>query len=226
MDHEPWTMNLMKAFAFTLCLALITAGAVVHGAITHRWGSLGTSESKAAALHELVLPLSEYRSEEVPSEIEVKEKSTVTCRRYISTVRGIGGVVSVTTGPPGAVSTHTPDVCYPSSGYKTIAPPKRETLELPTGETVSYYVAVFEKKSATRTDRHRVRWSWATPTSKTWSAPENPRFDFFREVELYKLYVVTPALDFEAGREPSETPAVTEFVTATFTQYVAQLAGR
>lgn len=207
-------------------MVLLVAGAAVHGAITHRWGSLTPTASRATALHGYTLRLPEFQSEEIPSEIEVKEKSSVTCKRYVSTIRGMGGVVSVTTGPAGAVSTHTPDVCYPSSGYKTVVAPTRETLDLSDGRKVTYYVAEFEKKTTTHADRHRVRWAWATPESKTWNAPDNPRFDYFREPELYKIYVVTPAVAPESGQKPEDTPLVREFVKEAFTQYSAVLADR
>lgn len=216
----------MKTIGLTICVVLLVAGAAVHGAISHRWGSLAPTASRATALHGYTLRLPEFQSEEIPSEIEVKEKSSVTCKRYVSTIQGIGGVVSVTTGPAGAVSTHTPDVCYPSSGYKTVVPPTRETLDLPDGRVVSYYVAEFEKKSATQSDRHRVRWAWATAASTNWNAPDNPRFDYFREPELYKIYVVTPAIAPEQGQKSEDTPKVREFVQEAFSQYTAVLADR
>ena len=209
----------MKTFALVSCLGLIVAGAVGHGAITHRWGSPDLSGSRAAALHAHTLQLPEYRSEEVPSEIEVKEKSSVTCKRYVSTVLGTGGVVSVTTGPAGAVSTHTPDVCYPASGYTTVVAPKRDTIDLPDGTTVTCYVAEFEKVSASRAERQKVRWAWATPGGTGWTAPDQPRIEYLRESELYKLYVVTPVPVTDERKPAEESAAARTFVEQSFLQY-------
>jgi|GEM_PF-768758 hypothetical protein len=234
---------MLKQSGTLLGAVLVAAGAMVHGAITHRWGTPISSGSRAEALHALILDLPGFTAEEIPSEIEVKEKSRVTCRRYYSPAEGFGGVVSIITGPPGAVSTHTPDVCYPSSGYTTVVPPRRERIELPSGLTVTCYVAEFQKQTATRTERQRVRWAWAVPDQRSgWSAPQRPRWQYLREPELYKLYVVTSVpvpsrssrADASAEKHTGEAaddlsadpPAARAFVLAALSQYTDRLFGR
>lgn len=230
---------MLKQSGMLVCAMLLAAGAVVHGAITHRWGNPTPSGSRAMDLHALILDMPGYTVEEIPSEVEVKEKSQVTCRRYVSESEGCGGVVSIITGPPGAVSTHTPDVCYPSSGYATVIPPRRETIELPGGATVTCYVAEFQKKTATRTERQRVRWAWAIPGGHGWNAPDRPRLDYLREPELYKLYIVTSVPSKQSKRDATadsdslsrpemepDTPAARAFVLAALSQYTGRLLGR
>ena len=103
-------------------------------------------------------------------------------------------MVTIISGIPGSVSTHTPDVCYVGSGYKCLRGPRKETIDLPGGGTAEVYVADFEKKTATKADRVRVRWAWST--DGTWIAPDNPRWQFAKQLNavpvLYKLYVATP----------------------------------
>jgi hypothetical protein len=200
-----------------LCFALLAAGAIVHGATTHRWEAFAPEQGQGSTFHAHVVTLGDYQSEEIPNEIPLKEKSVGSTRRYFSPTRNVTVITSLTSGPPGAVSTHTPDVCYPSSGYTTAREPKVETIDLPDGRKARYYVAEFEKKTATRTERQRVRWAWSVDGA--WDAPDRPRFAYLRAAELYKLYIVTPVADGEQDTPAGDPPAVRQFVAATFAQY-------
>ncbi len=204
-----------------MTLLLVGAGAFVHGATTRRWSVLAPPASRAEAIHAGVLTLGEASQEDVPSELPVKERSRVTCRRYNFTGDPGTVVVSITSGPSGAVSTHTPDVCYPSSGYKTVQSPKKETVELPGGATANYMVAVYEKKTATSVDRQRIRWTWST--AGEWDVPSYPRLHYLRAGELYKLYIVTPDSPREDNRSEGDTPAVRAAVAAVLLQYAGML---
>jgi len=215
-------MNRIASVLF--CGGLIIAGAVVHAGTTHRWSAIRPDPERAAAIHALVLSLGERDIREVPSEMPVKERSTCTCRQYRSTTGGTPVVVSVTSGPPGAVATHTPDVCYPAGGYKMVRPPTVETLDLADGGTAACLMAEFEKTSAGGvSDRQRIRWAWTTEGN--WAVPKNPRFAFVpwfsspQATELFKLYVVTPVPP-DAADAP-EPPAVRDAVASAFAQYSA-----
>lgn len=203
---------------------LLTLGAVVHGAATHRWEVFAPEPSHSSAFHAHIVSFGDYQSEAIPNEIPLKEKSVGTTRRYFSPTRNVTVITSLTSGPAGAVSTHTPDVCYPSSGYATVREPKVETIDLPDGRKARYYVAEFEKKTATHRERQRVRWAWAV--DGTWDAPDRPRFAYLREAELYKLYIVTSVADGEQDASAGDPPAVRQFVAATFAQYSGLFAGR
>lgn len=207
-----------------LCFALLVVGAVVHGATTHRWKAFAPEPSRSATFHAHVISFGDYQSDEIPNELPLKEKSVGSTRRYFSPTRNVTLVTSLTSGPAGAVSTHTPDVCYPSSGYATVREPKVETIDLPDGRQARYYVAEFEKKTATRTERQRVRWAWTVDGN--WDAPARPRFAYLREAELYKLYLVTSVADGEKDASAGDSPAVRQFVAATFAQYSGLFAGR
>jgi hypothetical protein len=214
----------MKKSAIPIGVALLVAGAVVDGATTHRWSVLAPAASRSGQFHAHVVRLGDFQCEEVPNEIPLKEMSVGTTKKYTSASRGLVFMTSLTSGPPGAVSTHTPDVCYPASGSRTVREPTRETIDLPDGGTASYYVAEFEKKTATRSERQRVRWAWSS--DGTWEAPDRPRFSYLRAAELYKLYVVTPVVESDAGRPAEDPPEVKKFVAATFAQYSGLFAGR
>ncbi len=214
---------MMRTLSFLLCGLLVAAAAIAHGAITHRWTTLQPNPERAAAAHAHAVALGDYQSKDIPSELPVKERSVVNCRQYTSPSGNPAVVVSITSGPPGAVSTHTPDVCYPSSGYTTVRPPKRETIDLPGGGTASYLVAEFEKKTATTVERHRVRWAWSAGAG--WDVPTSPRLAYLREPRLFKLYAVTAVPPGDTSAD-GDLPAVRTFVAAAFAQYAGLLAGQ
>lgn len=209
-----------RRIGFVMCGGLVVVGAVVHAATTHRWTAIRPDTARAAAVHALVLNLGERTVTEVPSEMPVKERSTCTTRQYAAPSSPVV-VVSVTSGPPGAVSTHTPDVCYPAGGYKTVKAPVKETVDLPGGGTATVLVAEFEKATASgQVDRHRVRWAWTVDGK--WEVPNSPRFAYVRSPELFKLYVVTPVPGGSA--DAPDSPAVRTAVATAFGQYAAALS--
>ncbi len=210
-----------------MTLILVVGGAFVHGATTHRWSLLAPPASRAEAIHDLELKLGANAQADIPSELPIKERSRVTCRRYVFPNDVGTVVVSITSGPPGAVSTHTPDVCYPSSGYKTVRAPKKETVDLPGGGTASYMVAVYEKKTTTSIDRQRIRWAWSADGE--WDVPSTARLHlpYLRSSELYKMYIVTPDVSRNDERSESDPAPIRTIVADVFAQYARSLrAGR
>ena len=205
----------MKSLPIIIACVAVAAGAAAHGAATHRWET--PTPVALDRLHAHAVTFADYESESVPNDLPLKEKSVGTCRRYTSASRNQGFMVSVISGAAGSVATHTPDVCYVASGYKMLRPPLRETIDVPGVGSVSYYVSEFEKKTATRTDRQRVRWSWTA--DGTWAAPDAPRIAYLRVVNLAKVYIVTPVSDADALAATDDTPGVKEFTAACFAQY-------
>lgn len=202
---------------------LIVAGAVANGFATQRWAILAPDSALTQRLHALEVKFDDWQADEVPTEMPTNERSVATSRRYKSASSNRLAVITMISGIPGSVSTHTPDVCYPGSGYKTLRSPKRETIELPGGRTAVYYVADFEKRTQTKQDRVRVRWAWSTDGD--WVAPDNPRWQFAANLArvpvLYKVYVVTPLAE-DAEEAPQDDDATTKaFVSSALIQYAA-----
>lgn len=216
---------MLKTPTLVVVAVLVVAGAVVHGAAIQRWDTFEPAPALKERVHALELRFQDWQPAPIPTDMPTNERSEATSRRYTSAATGRSGAITLISGVPGSVSTHTPDVCYPGSGYKTVRAAKRETLELPGGATAAYYVADFEKTTATRHDRVRVRWAWST--GGEWVAPDNPRWQFASQLArvpvLYKVYVVTPLGD-DAEDRPEDDPTARAFVTTAFAQYAAALA--
>ena len=214
---------MLKTPTLLVVAGLIAAAAVVHGAITQRWSVFAPDPARTERLHALEVRYGDWQPTPVETEMPTNERSTATARRYVSTSGGQSAVVTIISGIPGSVSTHTPDVCYVGSGYRCLRGPKKETLDLPGGVTATFYVADFEKKNATKVDRVRIRWAWST--DGTWIAPDSPRWQFAKQLNsvpvLFKLYVATPLPDVEDDRAPEDDAATAAFVAAAWAQFGA-----
>jgi hypothetical protein len=214
----------MKPTTFAIMVALILGGAVVNGAVTQRWAVFTPDQARTTRLHALEIHFEDWQPTETPTEMPTYERSIATSRRYFSPSTQLSSVVTIISGIPGSVSTHTPDICYVGSGYRCLRGPRKDTLKLADGATVHFYIADFEKKTATRVERVRIRWAWSTDGE--WIAPDNPRWQFARRLnaapELFKLYVATPLPDVDAEERVAEDDPVTQaFVAAAWSQFAS-----
>jgi hypothetical protein len=180
-------------------VVLLAAGGVVHGMWTHRWSATTAQEAGVDLLGKVDAPVGDWTpGPALPvAEREIPKGTRVAARQFASARTGKKLVVSVTSGVPGVVAAHTPDVCFLGSGYVLKGPPSKQTLPLAGGGSASFYVADFEKTSATGTEVVRCRWAWTADGH--WHAPDYPRLFFARSQVslpvLYKLYVVHPLGD-------------------------------
>ena len=74
-----------------------------------------------------------------------------------------------------------------------------------------------------------MRWAWST--DGTWVAPDNPRWQFARQLNsvpvLYKLYVATPLPETDGEEKVHEDDPLTKaFVAAAWAQYAAAFGGK
>jgi hypothetical protein len=214
---------MIKPLTYFSVFGLVVCGALVHGAVTQRWHVFESHTELTKRLHDQEIHFQDWQPTEVPTEMPVNERSTATSRRYDSAGAKRTAVVSLISGIPGSVATHTPDVCYPGSGYKTLRGPRREDITAPDGRTSgTAYVADFEKRTQTKIDRVRVRWAWTT--DGTWVAPDNPRWQFagqLRAPTLYKVYIATPLPETSEDDAAEDALSTKAFVAATWAQYSA-----
>ncbi|AMV29483.1 hypothetical protein VT84_34130 [Gemmata sp. SH-PL17] len=212
---------MMKPLTFCSILGLVVCGALLNGSVTQRWDLIASDGGRTDRLHALEVRFEGWQSENVDTDMPLNERSTATSRRYLAPDGQHSAVVSFISGIPGSVATHTPDVCYPGSGYKTLRAAHKETIDLP-GGPATVYVADFEKETKTKRDRVRVRWAWTTEGE--WVAPDNPRWQFasqLRAPTIYKVYIATPLGDNEGDKTPEDDATTKAFVLSAWAQYSA-----
>jgi hypothetical protein len=202
----------MKTTHLVGAVVLLVAGGVVHGMWTHRWGGDAAATTGVDLLAKVGGPLGDWQpGPATPVEARDTPKGAMaTARQFVNEKANKRAVASVTVGVPGVVAAHTPDVCFLGSGYKLKNPPSKQTLPLPGGGSAEFYVADFEKTSASGTEAVRCRWTWTA--DGTWHAPDYPRLFFARSPVqmpvLYKLYLVHPIGDEDLTRnDPYRTLA-------------------
>ncbi|HEX3152699.1 MAG TPA: hypothetical protein VHR66_31795 [Gemmataceae bacterium] len=189
----------MKTAHLIGVLVLLGVGGLVHGMWTHRWTTDGENAAGVDLLAKLDSTLGDWQlGPATPvNERDLPKGTTATSRQLVNSKANKRAVASVTSGPPGVVAAHTPEVCFLGSGYRLKNPPSKQTLPTPDGGSVTFYVADFEKTTASGVEAVRCRWAWTA--DGTWHAPDYPRL-FFASSRmslplLYKLYIVHPIGD-------------------------------
>lgn len=184
-------MNL-KIMHLIIFSGFLVVSGLVHGVCSNRWSSLAGGEGKDL-LENLDGDVGDWRPGDVLciNPAEIAEKTVCHSRRFMPLKLGQPMVVSVTSGGPGVVAVHTPDVCYLGAGYKLKGEVSRQEISFgDDGKIASFWTADFIKTTALGSESVRVRWSW-TADGK-WEAPDYPRLEYARVQMLYKLYIVQP----------------------------------
>ncbi|MBX7106081.1 MAG: EpsI family protein [Gemmataceae bacterium] len=188
----------MKYTAIYIAALLMTAvGAGAHGYVTGRWRP---HDAPAAATLPFIPDTSgHWRSEPLPSGIVDEGTLANITRKYISTKTGRILTVSLTCGPAGLVAQHTPEYCYPGSGFQAVGTTQTYTAS----PKADFRTAVYRKPAA---DALRIFWAWSADGN--WTSPKVPELTFLRG-SLHKLYVVS----WDADRPMADDAELREFMT-------------
>jgi hypothetical protein len=132
-------------------------------------------------------------------------------RRYVNRSSGAAVTVFLAAGRTGPmVESHTPDICYPQTGYQLAAPPTKRSLPAgPGGRTAEFRAATFSKTERASPVHLRVYWSFSAGAD--WRAPDNPRLAFAGRPRVFKLYVIRPLT--QSG-EPLDGDSAAAFIEA------------
>ena len=174
---------------FTASVLIVGTG-LLHGAWTERWGPAPELVALASRFESVPMVIGDWKGTafELPA-AERAMAGAVGClaRRYTNASHGVSVSVLLLGGLPGKISTHTPDVCYPSMGYTLDAPSAFEFRQGPDERPADFQTAV-ATRGGTSPSVLRILWSWHD--SHGWSAPGEPRWKFATVPALCKLYVV------------------------------------
>jgi hypothetical protein len=184
-------MNTRLLFHTLVVAAALAAAGVAHGYLTDRWELNAAQVTKLQALAAVKPAVPEWAGEDVPVDESQTPGFRTFCRRYVQAGTGRTVMTTVAVGRPGKVSTHTPEFCFPGSGFEQTTDIDRREIAPAGRPPAACYSAVFARKKATGTEAVRVRWAWTTDGQ--WSAPDYPRLAFAREPVLLKLYLVHAA---------------------------------
>jgi hypothetical protein len=173
-------------------------------------GSNMTEEMFAALLDKVPMDIGEWHGTNMPVDDQVKKTSGArgyVSRSYRNSVTDEEVTIWLIVGHSKDVCRHTPDVCYPSSGFQTMSPENaRETFVFEGQPHADFYTNKFLKEDETGRQLLRVFWSWYKPADDgavAWEAPEIVRWRFGNAPSLFKLYFTSSMRDYKETTDES-----------------------
>ncbi len=177
---------------------MITVGGVVQGLWSDRWSDPGLEiQEFADRLAGVPMNIGDWEGkDQAVDAVSIKGSGAVgyVSRSYRNKVTDQIVSLWFICGHPRDIAMHTPDICYPGSGFAqqdlTVRYPI--LIDESTQETGDFFTAVFLKQDI-RTNRvERVFWAWSRPDTPGWTAPDSARISFGGSRALYKIYFVSP----------------------------------
>jgi hypothetical protein len=173
-------------------------------------GSNMTEEQFAALLKNVPEDIGDWHGTDLPVEEQVKQTAGArgyVSRSYKNTITGEEVTIWLIVGHAKDVVRHTPDVCYPSSGFTTRAPENSLQPFVFDGKSMGdFFTNTFVKEDSHGRQLVRVFWSWHKPAEDgtvSWKAPKIVRWEFGNAPSLYKLYFTSNMRDYRETTEES-----------------------
>ena len=148
-------------------------------------GSNMTEEQFVALLKNVPEDIGDWHGDDLPVDEQVKKTAGArgyVSRSYKNSITGEVVTIWLIVGHAKDVMRHTPDVCYPSSGFTTRAPENSLQSFVFDGKNMGdFYTNTFVKEDGTGRQLIRVFWSWFKPNDEgtvEWKAPKIVRLEF------------------------------------------------
>lgn len=187
----------MKTVSTWIGLAVVVAMTVgvgmVHGKYSNRWGKPPDMAGAAERVRGLPETIGDWEMRD-SSEFGDNVVKQLQCAGYVNRVyvhRKSGDTVSVAmlVGPPGPISVHTPEVCYPSMNLEILQ--KAETQKIESDGASNEFSSVLFRSRGLEAEKLRVWYSWAN--DGRWQVPKlSPRMAFSGSPMLFKIQVAAP----------------------------------
>jgi len=202
-------------------VVLTLVSGAIHGRMSNRWGPSPDMLAAAKRLESLPTQLGPWH---VASEGEMSDYvvNMLECTGYLVRVYEHQETfervtMTLLVGPSGPMSVHTPDICLPSRDFAPDGGRERVAIAAGDGRSFEVWRQAFRANDL-QASRQRVYYGWGPDGS--WSAPNDPRFEFAREPFLYKVQVSAAlAPDSEAA---TETPDAGERFLQAFAPVAAK----
>ena len=177
-----------------LAVVLITAVTVVEGMyLKDRWGTPGAEAAELGQRFARVpKKIGNWTGIDRPVSEEVQERSgavNFVSRTYTKEGTGQSVDLWLIIGHARDVIRHTPNICYPSSGFQQRGSQLRHTVYYDDDKEGRFFTSKFQKEDALVRQTQRVFWAWNHPKLQKWDAPDKARFHYGMATRaLYKMY--------------------------------------
>lgn len=176
-----------------LAVALTVSSGVLQGRMRNRWGPSPDTLRAADKLAEVSPQFGDWRLRSSGKLGDTSEKMLECAGYFIRNYQNqaTGDLVSVTLllGPPGPISVHTPEICFPSRNYKVLGKREQVAIHGADGGDDQFW-ALGYKANNLRGDMLRVYYAWSP--GNRWSATGDPRFKYAGQPYLYKIQLSAP----------------------------------
>lgn len=179
---------MFKHLAIVVVVIAVLSSGAVSGVFTGRFAPSANLEAIAQRA-QLPSEVGDWIGRELTvtaQELSAAQAASIMRRVYTDRQNGTTIGVTLICGRAGPVSKHTPEVCYPNSGYEEVGQPARIAIN---GENSDRFWVRRFRKPGVGQGFVSVVYGW-TPGGK-WVSPDNPRFAFGRLPVLFKLYAVS-----------------------------------
>lgn len=214
--------NVLPVVVAGLVVVVVTA---VQGMWTERWSSRDIAgELKASAeILEEVFPneVGPWRYVDVlesnPEQLEAAGAVGHVSRMYQHRDTGAKVAAFVICATPHDASGHTPDRCYPASGYVIAETEHRQAITLDDGRHAEAFVGTFRKTGQT------IRVFWTYGVRGEWLAPQIARIELAGTASVYKLYAI---IDQSSLTPAQATGICSEFLSVLLPEFDRAVAER
>jgi hypothetical protein len=203
--------SMMRQVPVVLGLLALIGLTVAEARMSGRFeGSDMTEEQFSALLKNVPIDIGDWHGTDLPVEEQVQ--MTAGARGYVSrsyknAITGDVVTIWLIVGHAKDVMRHTPDVCYPSSGFVTRAPENSLQSFVFDGKNMGdFFTNTFVKEDVSGRQLVRVFWSWHKPSADgkvEWKAPKIVRWEFGNARSLYKLYFTSNMRDYRETTDES-----------------------
>jgi hypothetical protein len=200
---------MLRQLPLILCAFAILGLTYAESRIAGRFeGSDLTDAQFAALLKNVPEDIGDWHGEDLPVDDQIRATAGArgcVSRTYRNNVTGDEVTLWLIVGHSKDICRHTPNICYPSQGFK----PRADTDShfsfdgpIPT----DFFTNTFIKEGVTGREIVRVFWSWYKPSDDgtiKWEAPSNVRWQFGNTRSLYKMYFISVMKDVKEGTDQS-----------------------
>jgi hypothetical protein len=191
-------MSRSTLFLVVLAVLVMLGFTLAEAQFSDRWsGSNISAEDFSELLKRVPTDIGDWHSTENQTSDESRVGAGAVghfvSRSYRNSSTGEVVSVWIIVGHSRDICRHTPDVCFPSSGFRAVGKENLPyTIEVDENHKADFWSNAFIKEDSA-TGRHLVRvfWSWYKPNDEdkiAWEAPLRQRFHFGNTPALYKMY--------------------------------------
>lgn len=205
---------MVRQLPIILGVVLILLFTAAHASISGRFEDSDISEEQFAELLKNVpKTIGDWQGTNQDVAEDVKETAGArgyVSREYVNQLTGDRVNIWLIVGHSRDIMRHTPDICYPSSGFRMRAPENaRVPFDIAGHPDSTFYTNTFIKEDQNGREIKRVFWAWYKPNDEgtvDWEAPKIVRLRFGNARSLYKLYLTSNVQEY--GETADQSPCL------------------